>query len=281
MRLAKKHRIPFIHYWLDVYHTLIPQKYFRRIGLLLERYSLRNADLILTVNLGLRDRVIAMGAAADRTIAIRHGIDRNRFMAYEVSGHAAREQLGIAPDDIVLTYVGRLSKITGVREIVSEMANIELPNVKLLIVGAGSREHELRNLCETLSLQSKVILTGRLPFDEIPGIITATDVCLLPFIKCEMTMDIVPQKVLDYLGMGKPVVSTHLYGMVAEFGYDSGLFFVEEPSEILHKAIEVAQHEDLVKWKERILTKVSPYNWDLVCDELESIMLNLTDNRAD
>ena len=50
MKASKKNEIPFVHYWIDVNHRLIPFKPFQPIGKLVEGITSRGADQILTIN---------------------------------------------------------------------------------------------------------------------------------------------------------------------------------------------------------------------------------------
>ncbi|MCJ7692269.1 MAG: glycosyltransferase family 4 protein, partial [Sedimentisphaerales bacterium] len=61
---AKKNNIPFIYYWIDVLHLLIPNRLFRPLGKTMERKALLKADLVLNINDKLKDYVLSMGASA-------------------------------------------------------------------------------------------------------------------------------------------------------------------------------------------------------------------------
>ena len=272
MRSAGENNIPFVHYWLDVYHTLIPFKYFRFIGKVIEKKILKQSDVVLATNKRLRDRMIEMGAHPERASVLRHGVDFKRFNVDIVDRNQIRQQLGISPADVVVTFVGRLSRITGVREVASELAKLDIPHLKFLVVGTGTREEELRQSQQKLGLQERIIITGRRPFDEIPGLLAASDICLLPFFQTAMTQDIVPLKILDYMAMGKPVVSTRLQGMVEEFGYNNGVFYVDKPSDVLLKAMELADQGDLAEFGAKAKIFIAGNGWDNLTDELETTL---------
>ena len=79
VRLAKRSNIPFIHYWLDMLHMLIPVKPLRPVGKLLEKRIVRQADMVLTTNKRLRNRIIELGASPAKTQILTHGIDFDKF----------------------------------------------------------------------------------------------------------------------------------------------------------------------------------------------------------
>ncbi len=273
--LARRYNIPFMHYWLDLYHTLIPNKYFRPLGVVVEKRLLRGADCIVTTNEAMKNRLVAMGAKPEDTFSIGHGVDLDKFNPDEVDGTAVRHKLGIDRGDKVITFVGRLSRITGVREVATEIAKIKDDKVKFLVIGTGTREDELRRMQTELAMGSKIIVTGRRPFSEIPGLIAASDVCILPFYNIEMTRDIVPLKVYDYMCMGKPIVSTNLGGVLAEFGRDNGIYYVEDPQQVAHKALEVINGGDLARLAPVIRSRVTDKSWDALTDTLEKMLLDM------
>jgi teichuronic acid biosynthesis glycosyltransferase TuaH len=57
-------------------------------------------------------------------------------------------------------------------------------------------------------MPSNVFFLGARPQSEIPNIATKWDVCIIPFVKNQLTKAIYPLKINEYLAMGKPVVTT-------------------------------------------------------------------------
>jgi len=57
-------------------------------------------------------------------------------------------------------------------------------------------------------VQKRLNLHGSVPQDTLPEHIGRMDLCIIPFVKNELTAAIYPLKINEYLAMGKPVVST-------------------------------------------------------------------------
>ena len=53
-----------------------------------------------------------------------------------------------------------------------------------------------------------VWLAGQRPYHELPGLIAACDVCIVPHLRDELTATMDPLKLYEYAAAGKPVVST-------------------------------------------------------------------------
>lgn len=58
---------------------------------------------------------------------------------------------------------------------------------------------------------------GQRPYADLPALVKAFDVCLMPFVLNETTQYINPTKTLEYLAAGKPVVSTAVPDVVRNF----------------------------------------------------------------
>ena len=55
---------------------------------------------------------------------------------------------------------------------------------------------------------ANVWLAGQRPYRELPGLIAACDVCIVPHVRDELTATMDPLKLYEYAAAGKPVVST-------------------------------------------------------------------------
>lgn len=270
MKSSGRNNIPFVYYWIDVLHSLIPFKSFQSIAKLVEEKTLKQADRVLVINERLRTFVIKMGANPKRTRVVRGGVDLAQFG--EASHNKVRIQHGIEKDDIVLFFMGWLYNFSGLREVALELAKAKDSNLKLLIVGEGDAFNELQKIREKYNLQNRVILTGKKPYQEIPSFLAASDICLLPAYNNEVMRHIVPIKLYEYMAMGKPVISTKLPGVVKEFAYDNGVVYVNRPEEVVKKASELIANENLNELGAKARRFVEKYSWDKITDEFENIL---------
>jgi glycosyltransferase involved in cell wall biosynthesis len=277
MKAAKKHNIPFIYYWIDIYHSQIPFKLYQPLGKVIEKKILVKANAVIAINEKLRERVIKMGSNPKYTCIERAGIDLNRFNS-DISGKNIRKEYGFSDDDIVLTFVGVLYNFSGLKEVAIEFSKIkkEYPHIKFLIVGDGDAFSDLKKIQKELNIEKQVIIAGRQPFDKIPEFIAASDICLLPAYKTEIMVDIVPIKMYEYMGMGKPVIATSLPGVMLEFGEDNGVFYVNEPADILNKAIEIIKSNNINEEGKKAKKFVQNNDWDTIADHFEMIMKKIS-----
>lgn len=271
-KVAKKNNIPTIFYVLDINHKLIPFKFLQPIGKMIESKNIRDADLVIAINEGLREYVIRMGANPAKALVLRAGINPQMFDP-RIDGGEIREMYGIEKDDIVLFFVGWLHHSNGLKEVALELAQMQNHNIKLLVVGDGDAYKELQRMRKDHNLQNRLILTGRKPYDEIPSFIAAADICLLPSYPNEPIMQhIVPIKMYDYTAMGRPVIATKLPGLVKEFGEDNGVVYIDRPEDAVAKAMELIQGGKVKELGSKARSFVEGYSWDTITDEFERII---------
>jgi glycosyltransferase involved in cell wall biosynthesis len=278
-KISKKYCLPFVYYWIDVSHRLIPFKFLQPIGWFMERKALEAADIIFVINKKLKEYVIKMGADPQKTITLGAGIDFKKFYP-SIDGTIIRKQYGIHDEDLVLFFMGWLYKFSGLREVALQLCKSGYEKIKLLIVGDGDLYNELHKIRNENRLQGRILLVGKKPYSEIPVFIAASDICLLPAYPTEKIMhDIVPIKMYEYMAMGKPVIATKLEGIIKEFGENNGVIYVDKPQDVILKAIELHRAKKVKDFGLMALNFVKKYSWVNVSNEFERVLKDLLHNK--
>ena len=110
----------------------------------------------------------------DRNVhIIPTGIDVERFHKENFKREdiiKLRKKLNISSKDKVLTFVGRLGKEKSVDFLIKSHSQIlkKHKNAKLLIIGDGPEMEDFVSEVNRLKIQESVIVTGKIPWDEIP-----------------------------------------------------------------------------------------------------------------
>jgi len=117
-----------------------------------------------------------------------------------------------------------------------------------------------------------LILTGKVPFEEIPERIAAADICLLPAYKNEIMMNIVPIKVYEYMAMEKPVIATNLPGIQKEFGEDNGINYIKKSGDVLEKAIWLNMNNRIEAEGKKACSFVQDLSWDCITNQFENLL---------
>ena len=276
-RLAKKHGIPFVYYFIDVIYALIPEKAFQKLGQFFTEKTIRNADLVITINKKLSEFAYSVGAKENSTILIDAGIDLSSYDP-DLDDSRIREEYGIASDDIVLFFMGWIYEFAGMKELARALgkAKDKYPNYKILVVGDGDAYDEMCEIRDDYDMADQLILTGKQPFEKIPEFLASADFCLLPaHIDEPIMQDIVPIKIYEYLAMKKVVIATELPGLSKEFGYGHGIEYIQEASEVLDKVSEILENNLYDGIAQNAREYVKSNDWEVITDKFEDSMKKL------
>jgi glycosyltransferase involved in cell wall biosynthesis len=165
----------------------------------------RLPDRIITTGEAIKDMVLRAGVKT-RIISIPVGVDITRFHP-GVSGLGVRAELGLGEGPVVgLVANVRGSKghryfLQAAREVLAAR-----PETRFLIVGDGVGFDDVRHQVHEMGLGPRVVMTGFRR--DIPEIMAALDMLVLPSTRSEGTSQVVPQA----LAVGTPVVGTTVGG---------------------------------------------------------------------
>lgn len=271
---GKRYNLPVVYYTIDIDYRLIPYRFLQPLGRIMESANIRRADLVLSINKGLQDYTIRMGADSQKTKVIRAGIDLKRYNP-EITGDDIRKKFGIKKEDTVLFFMGWLYQFSGLKEVALELSKSKDESIKLLIVGEGDAFQDLQKIQETHHLHDRMILAGQQPYTDIPQLIAAADICLLPAYNNEIMRDIVPIKMYEYMAMGKPIISTKLPGIMKEFGDGNGIIFVETSQDTFGTSNGLVTNGDINDEGEKARRFVENNGWVNITDEFEAQLKQL------
>ena len=116
----------------------------------------------------------------DDYIVINNGIDTKKFRFSEEERNEKRKELGLSPDTVLITNTGRLVEGKNQKRLIDIYAlfHEENGNSKLMIIGSGPLEKELRKEAENMQIKDEVIFTGER--SDIPSLLAASDIFLFP-----------------------------------------------------------------------------------------------------
>lgn len=271
MQQAKKYNVPFVYYLIDHLHTLLPNELTRKTAEQFEKQTVKGADRIFVINKGLKDYAVEMGGNANKISVIPAGVDLDKFNP-RVNGSPIREKYGIKKDDILLFFMGWIYDFSGMKEVAESLSTTDNEKIKLMIVGEGDLYKPLLKMKSEKNLDGKLILTGKIPFEEVPKHVAAADICLLPAYKNEIMMNIVPIKIYEYMAMGKPVIATNLPGIQKEFGSDNGINYIENSEDTLEKATWLYNTNRIKTEGMKAYSYVNDLTWDNITGQFEGLL---------
>lgn len=179
----------------------------------LETYVLRRVDAVTTICEGLRSDIIARGVAEDRVTVIPNAVDIAKFSMPAADNAELARRHGV-PGKRVLGFIGSFYTYEGLGLLLSAMPAIaaRVPDVRLLLVGGGPQEEELRNLARRLALDPYVVFCGRVPHAEIEHYYDLIDVLVYPRLSMRLTETVTPLKPLEAMARRRLLVASDVGG---------------------------------------------------------------------
>jgi glycosyltransferase involved in cell wall biosynthesis len=173
----------------------------------LENAMAQNSDKIITVSYAMQEDLIKHGWAQNKINVVWNGVDPEIYKPQKVQKAdvaAIRKKYGIPDGWNMLLFVGRLTWVKGVQNLLQAMPLVlkEFPNTKLVILGKGDEQGDIEETAGRLNIRDKIVY--RFDFiSEKERILhyAAADVCVFPSIY--EPFGIVS---LEAMAMEKPVV---------------------------------------------------------------------------
>lgn len=172
------------------------------------------ADMTVAVSDSVRDQVISDGLGAPECVRVLgpgtvNGIDMVRFSPEKRTlGVDIREKYKISRDDVVLGFVGRMTRDKGIEELTQAFHEVhgESPNAVLLIVGEfEDRDRPSKESIAFIAAHEGVRHVGWQ--DDVVPFMAAMDVFVLPTYR-----EGFPTVLLEAAAMGIPAVTTNATG---------------------------------------------------------------------
>ena len=148
----------------------------------LKKWVVANADEVVTVSTALA-RVLADDTHSTvQPSIIPMGVDASQFSP-DKKDTAIRDRYNIQGP--FLLFVGRLTEKKGVRYLIDAMVTVTtaVPEAKLLIVGHGELEQELREQVKIRGLEKVVLFTGGIANAHLPAYYATADIFIGPSVQ--------------------------------------------------------------------------------------------------
>lgn len=177
--------------------------------------AIKSADQVIAISERFKNDLIQLGVNGQKIDTILNGIDFN----IKPKTRYNREMLDLKEDDFVIIMIARLEPVKdhetafrGLKEALSKEGNI-----KLLLVGDGSRYEELQNVAEEMGLSENVLFLGQR--NDVTELLTIGDITILTSLS-----ESFPLVLLESARAKKPVITTDVGGVKSlipneDYGY--------------------------------------------------------------
>ena len=233
----------------------------------IEKFIVFRMDKIIALNEEIKEYYLKRyPKLKDKIVVIPTAIDIDRFKP--LSKKEMRHKYGFSSSDKIILFVGRFARLKGLDLLLRSFKIVEtkIPDAKLVLVGGGRKEGELRGLAKKLELTNE-IFWGTVDHDAVPEIMNCADVFALSSLS-----EVSPTVVKEALACGVPVVSTdvgdvHKLVKDGETGYIVKTRTEEEMSAKLIKVL--LSNND--KFKENCISMAQQYSWNSIAKKIMGV----------
>lgn len=293
LRLRRVWRAPVVH----MFHTLGAMKNSvarseeevetkRRIAI--ERRLMREVDAVVAATpLDRAQMVWHYGADTGRIRVIPCGVDLRRFQPGDRT--AARAELGIAEDAILLVCVGRMEPLKGMDALIRAAARLLADHpewrdrLQVVLIGGedetqatlwNGEQRRLDHLRRTLGVQDQVVFAGAQPQERLPLYYVAADVVAAP-----SHYESFGLAALEALACGAAVVASNVGGLALTIeDRHSGLLFPPDNDAALAAQIErvLTDAELAARLRSAAVQRAAEYGWPTIARRIAALYDELT-----
>lgn len=262
------------------HHDICPENYqakfgrqdlFYRVLLLMEKWTFKTADLVISTNESYKKIAIERGGVdKNRVFVVRNGPDLEKV-------HFKRpNEKWKKGFDYLVSYVGVIGNQEGIHNLLEAAKHIihdkNITNIKFIIIGTGPHWKVLVSQAKELQLEKYVFFTGFIPYDDFYEILATSDLCVNPEHKNPFTDKSTMLKIMDYMTFGKPIVMFETTEGKVTAG-DSAAYLKENDNSLFADTIVDLLHDDERRktmgkiGRERIETAL---NWKIQAKNLKN-----------
>ena len=181
----------------------------KKIFALIERILAIKTNKIINISKSEYESALKYKIASKKKMCIiENGIDFTKFKDSDKYRYETRKKLNIKDNEIVIGVVGRLSEQKDPITMIKAFKEVyeENKNVKMLFVGSGNLEDNIKKFAEDNNILDKVIITGWV--DEVEKFIPAFDIAVLP-----SKWEGFGLVLIEYMACNKPIVASNVGGI--------------------------------------------------------------------
>lgn len=163
-----------------------------------ERRAVTGVDRVIPAVEEVRDMVLAAGVPEERVFLFRNVENADDVIPW----HGAPE------GEYVVAFAGGFGPHRGVDTLVRAMPELRelVPGARLLLMGSGPGEDDLKRMAVELGVADAVEFTGWIDITEMRERLSSASVGTATFSRSAHTDTMLPHKLFQYMGMGMPVV---------------------------------------------------------------------------
>jgi len=249
LRVARKHGVPLVYEmrasWEDaaVDHGSTRAGSLRyRLSRRLETSVVKRADAIVAICEGLAGDIEARGVPREKISIVRNAVNVADFALIDRPDAELQAQLGLGAGP-VLGFIGSLYGYEGISVLIQALPLMlrERPDTRVLLVGGGPAEGELREAAASVGVLDRVRFLGRVPHADVRRYYSVMDLLVYPRKSTRLTELVTPLKPLEAMSLGRRFIASEVGGhreLLPGFLHES-LFAADDPRDLARVALSV------------------------------------------
>lgn len=245
LRAGRKFGIPVVYevraFWEDaaVDHGTSTENGLRyKLTRGLETYALKRADAVTTICEGLRGDIVARGIPASKVTVIPNAVDIDKFAVGGQADLELKRKLGLEHNRLI-GFIGSFYAYEGLDVLLRAVPALSQrhPDLRVLLVGGGPQDANLRQQAKDLGIADKVVFTGRVPHDQVQKYYDLLDVLVYPRMSMRLTDLVTPLKPLEAMAQGRILAASSVGGhreLIVD-GKTGVLFAPDDPASLAAK----------------------------------------------
>jgi Glycosyltransferase len=264
--IAKLKRKPFI-LWTGIWMRM--ETPFHKLAFPLTKWIYKHSDAIVVYGEHVKRYLITEGITSEKIFVANHAIN-NDFYGRKVSEEEKKElkeSLGIAQNEKIILYLGRLEQNKGVDHLILAFSKLlGRSDVTLLVAGSGSQQENLKKISNDLGISERVKFCGYVPISETVKYYSIASIFVIPSITTSYFKEPWGLVVNEAMNQAVPVIASDSVGAGAgeliENGVN-GMIFPETDIEALCNSLEylLGNDERRIQMGKNAKMKIKEWNY--------------------
>ncbi len=178
-----------------------------------EGWAVRRADAVAVICEGLKRDLVARGVDGRKIIVSPNGVDLHLFGAPPPPDAALIAELGLEGAETI-GFIGSFYPYEGLDDLIAAMPALvaRRPGARLILVGGGPQEAELRAQAAASAAAAQIHFIGRVPHDQVDRYYSVIDILAYPRKRMRLTDLVTPLKPLEAMAQCRLVAASDVGG---------------------------------------------------------------------
>lgn len=229
-----------------------------RVIKIVERVSMKIADRIVTQNRGYAELLSSRGVDSNKLFVIHNGPDSRFWDMPRIPSKSVSSR-----NPVKLLFHGNITERSGLQVVIKALSILrdEGMNILLMVFNFGDYRNEVHKLIRDLELKQYVEWFHPMLPSKVPELIADADVGLVPNIASPFANTNLPNRIFEFLWMGKPVIVSRTAGIERYFPSNTVFYYTPgshtDLAKVIVKSLKSADVEHRILRGQEICKKLS------------------------